>query len=70
MPKYKVGDTVSCLPVQPERPLSQRGAGFKAGYTFKVKEITLEKEADPIYWPFPNGNGIYEHELEEMDWDG
>lgn len=77
MPKFKVGEIVKCLPVQPERHTSSMGAGFIAGGSFKVKKITFQDTNDPIYWPTNDGNkafdsscGVYEHELEEHDWDG
>lgn len=70
MPKYKVGETVKCLPVQPTGRNLDMGHGFVAGKSFAIKEITQTHTTDPIYWPKSGGGGIYEHELEENDWDG
>jgi len=68
MPRFKIGDNVKCLPIQPKAKSNHQGAGFIAGMTFEVRKITETNTNDAIYWP-DHGNGIYEHELEGMDWD-
>jgi hypothetical protein len=69
MPKYKVGETVKCVSIQPDRPMDSRGCGFSPSKTFVIRKISMENSLDPIYWP-STGGGIYEHELEEHEWDG
>jgi hypothetical protein len=49
------------------------GAGFVAGMEFTVARISNEIKDDPIYWPVAGqgirGCGVFEHELEQKDWD-
>ena len=70
MPKFKIGETVRCLPVQPKVKHEYRGYGFKANKSFVIREITQPNSKDPIYWSSYTEGGVYEHELEENDWDG
>ena len=70
MPKFKIGDKVKCLARQPKMTYEKMGAGFESGKEFVVSNITQERSSDPIYWPDKESCGVYEHELEELEWDG
>jgi hypothetical protein len=70
MAKFKVGERVTCIKDRPDTADYLKGSGYRAGYRFVIGNITNEFESYPVYWPKEGGNGIYEHELEGMDWDG
>ena len=62
--KFKVGNELRCISE------GQRGAGWKKGHVFVVRDIT-DGIRDPVYWPVPKGSGIFESSVELVvhDWD-
>ena len=71
MAKYKVGDTLRCLPrfnekVNGYNDLEYGGSGYSAYHVFKVKNITDDNSDRPVYWPVDedkkgNRHGVYEN---------
>ena len=68
MPKFKQGDKLRCIKVDPvpkrEYQRGSRGAGWKDQLVFKVDQIRTEANGTPIYFGGVNGHGVYEDQVE------